>query len=271
MELSVLEMTAIAVIILFSGVVQSAIGFGYALVAMALLPFFLGVKPANLIVSYSAFAPIALAAWAYRKEMVRESILLAVTSALLALPLGIAVLVYVDDDLLVRFTGLIILAMAIDGLVRKATVSTETTTSNLWTILAGAASGFLAGAVTIGGPPIAIYAARQPWSPRKTKAFLTTFLLVVTTIKLFGLMATDLVGREILFLSAFVIPFGFLGGQIGVRVGEKINPRLFRYLILSMLAVTSSLMIIRGAPDGEKSAPEKTTTTLQKTGIRGVA
>ena len=258
MEFSVSVMMAIALIILFSGMVQSAIGFGYALVAMALLPFFLEVKPANLIVSYSAFAPIALAAWVYRKEMARESILLALTSALLALPLGIAVLVYVDDDLLVRLTGCIILAMAIDGLVRKTTVSAESPTSNLWTVIAGAASGFLAGAVTIGGPPIAIYTARQPWSPKKMKAFLTTFLLVVTTIKLFGLMTTNLVNREILFVSALVIPFAFLGGQIGVWISDKINPRLFRYLILGMLSVSSTLMIIRGAPDIEPTGIENT-------------
>ncbi|MCG6156225.1 sulfite exporter TauE/SafE family protein [Rubinisphaera margarita] len=234
-------------VVVVSGFVQSALGFGYALVAMSVLPALTGVKDANLIVSFSAFAPLAIAAWSYRRHLVPESLLLAIGASLAALPIGLAVLVLSIDDILVRLTGIVILLMAIDGLTRRSTTQEQGPASKLWTCIAGAVSGFLAGAVTIGGPPIAIYAARRPWPPNQMKAFLTTFLLITSVVKLCALATTGLVNKQVLLLSAVAIPIAYVGGELGVRGTKHINAKLFRILTLIVLSIIATLMITRGA------------------------
>ena len=59
----------LAVVIVGSGFVQSSMGFGYAVVALAILPFFVDVRLANIVVSLSILVPLTSAVWTYRRGL----------------------------------------------------------------------------------------------------------------------------------------------------------------------------------------------------------
>ena len=58
---------AIAVIALGAGFVHSAIGFGFGIVAIALLPLVIDVRSSHVMLSLASVPMISMAAWTYRE------------------------------------------------------------------------------------------------------------------------------------------------------------------------------------------------------------
>ena len=255
----------VALVITGSGFVQGAMGFGYAIVALAVLPFYLNVRLANLVVSLSAVAPLVLAMWSYRRGLDRRLLAICLSGAVVGLPLGLVVFMAVEAHWLLRGTGLAILIFAIQGL-RTQPNEVVGTASRWGSALAGVTSGFLSGSVGIGGPPVAVYAAGQSWSPERFKAFVLSFSLVLVLMKAVGLAATGLLGSDVLWLSVVAAPFGFLGTWLGVRASKNINAVRFRQIAMAMLVLISLDMILREKPSLPATSlrPAITSTTSDR-------
>ena len=249
MDLAPLLILTFILIILFSSLVQSSMGFGFAMVSMTILPLMVGIRDANVIVSIASLIPSAYAAWVYRKGLDSNSFVSSTIAAVFTLPLGLLALTMVSADLLTRATGLAILFIAVEGLFHRNGEPKEIKNIRLWSVIAGACSGILSGALSIGGPPIVAFATRQSWNPKQFKAFVALFLLIVTATKVVGMTAVGLVNTQVLWLSLISIPFCFVGGKLGVWVSDKIDPKTFRIIVLCMLAMISLGMIVRGSPE----------------------
>lgn len=247
-------LAAIAAIITLSSFVQSSMGFGYAIVSLAVLPFVLDVRDANVVVSLSMIVPLLFAVWAYREGIDWRTMVCCLAGSALGLPLGLLIFSTIDADVLVRGTGVAILILAIDGLRPRREADVPRQASRLWSACAGCASGLLAGSVGMGGPPVAAYAARQPWSPNQFKAFLISFSLALSVLKALGLTATGWTTGSALFYTAAAAPFGFLGCQLGIVASRNINARRFRQITMTVLVMLSLGMIVRGQP-GDADTP----------------
>ncbi len=248
MEMTAQLWLAFAFAIFISSLVQSAMGFGYALVALSALSFSFGVKDANLIVSFSAFVPIAFAAWMNRQELDRKLFVICVLFSAMLLPVGLYVFHAISADWLTRGTGLIIFILAVDGLREQKDQQGSMVWNRIWAAVAGAASGFMTGAVTIGGPPVILFAAKQDWSAKQFKAFVTLFLLMLTLLKGAGIVLASLLTKQIAILAVASIPFGLLGGWLGDRLTRHIDPDQFRKIALILLVGMSLVMVVRGSP-----------------------
>lgn len=249
MELAPLMIFTFVLVITFSSLVQSSLGFGFAMVAMSVLPLLVGIRDANVIVSIASLTPSAYAAWIYRKHLDSQSFISSTAAAICTLPLGLWALKMVSADLLTRSTGLAILFIAVEGLVQRTSEPKEIKQARIWSVIAGAGSGILSGALSIGGPPIVAFATRQSWTPKQFKAFVTLFLLIVTATKVAGMTAIGLLNPQILWLCLISIPFCYAGGKLGVWIADKIDPKTFRIVVLCVLAMISFRMIVQGSPD----------------------
>jgi uncharacterized membrane protein YfcA len=251
-------LAAVAVVITISGFVQSSMGFGYAVVALAVLPLVLGVREANIVVSLSMIFPLTLAIWAYREGIDWRTMAFCLAGSAFGLPLGLWIFSTIDPNWLIRATGVVILLLSLDGL-RRREAHDEKPVSRRWSALAGCASGVLSGSVGMGGPPVAAYAARQPWQPNQIKAFLISFSLVLSVMKAAGLVVTGWTdNRTVLLYTAAAIPFGFAGSQVGIIASRNINARRFRQITMAALVVLSLGMIIRGQPGDHQSSQTPT-------------
>jgi len=206
---------------------------------------------ANIVISLSILAPLAFGTWTYRNMLDRRMLLFCMAGAAVGLPIGLAV--YVDVTWLMQGTGAAILLMAVHGLATGQGQVTSTN-SRLWSIAAGATSGFLSGAVGIGGPPIAAYAVRQHWSPSRFRAFVISFSMTLALLKAVSLAATGLIEGTVLLLAVIAVPFGYLGSRLGVIVSQKFNTVQFRRMTLALLAFVSIGLIVRGSPSQQLSS-----------------
>ncbi len=245
----------VAIAVFAAGFVQSAMGFGFAVTALAVMSFFVDIHQANLIVSISSIAPMAFAFFHYRQNVEWIDLIGALAGAALALPLGLVVFKILPGDYLVRGTGVIILLLTLDGLRQRGDPSpVRTRATTMWSCAAGAVSGFLSGAVSIGGPPVAAYVVRQPWSPARMKGFLVGFMIALALYKVAGLVVARLLTWEDVVLPSLIVaPISCVGTWIGVLASRRLNARRFRQIALIMLALISVNMIVRGNPNHAKA------------------
>ena len=238
----------IPLVIFLAATVQGTIGFGFAIVSLSIFSYFIDIREANVIVALSVLAPLVAAIWMYRGELKLTALTICLVGAMLGLPFGLYVFSTVDETLLIRGTGIIILALAVEGLwsMRSASeVATEERLSWLWTSIAGIASGLLTGAVGMGGPPVAAFASRQAWSPRQIKAFLLAFTFVSATMRAGGLAVTGWINLPVLQYSLLAIPFALLGLLVGLKVSHNVDAKVFRGLTMGALLLLSLGMVFR--------------------------
>lgn len=251
----VISIVAIAAIAFLAGFVHSAIGFGFGIVAISLIPFVIDARSAHVVVSVSSVPMLMMAAWSYREGIERKSLIQALLGAALFLPLGLYVFEVVSLDWLVRGTGLGILGMVLMSL-RNQRSPTSAGTSPGACFVAGAVAGFLAGAVSIAGPPIAAFALKQDWSQARFKAFVTQCLLVIAIYKAGLLAIRGYVSGGAVEQTVVTAIFSIVGVQLGVVASRRISAARFKVLVAVALIFVSVLMMVRGQAETRESNPE---------------
>lgn len=253
----------VALILFVAGFVHSAIGFGMGIVALSLLPLVIDPKVAHIMLALCSIPMLLMASWEYRKGIDWESIWPALVGASISIPLGLYLFKVMSLDFLVRSTGVAILAMVLLSLKNKRMNNParqfddsvdlgETTRVDhqvRWSsFIAGSISGFLGGAVSIGGPPLATFGLSQGWKPERFKAFLTQCLLVMSTYKVLGLFTTSMVTQESLIHFVWATPFAIGGIHSGAKVSGKLNADKFQIMVAIVLIGISLMLIYRGQP-----------------------
>ncbi|QDU09729.1 Sulfite exporter TauE/SafE [Gimesia aquarii] len=246
-------------IVFIAALIQGIIGFGYAIVAMATLPLVINFREANLLVAFSIVLPVIWIFWNYRRHSNARILAGAIIGSLIGLPLGMLIFTLVKIDLLVRGTGLVILLITIDGFFKRtpAVMEEQQNPTSLWGTFAGFCSGFLAGTTSIAGPPIVIYAIRQPWTQDQYKGFIFGFFILISISRVIGLSLMGWATSEVLLTTCILIPVVILGMKLGTLLGPQINPVLFKRCLLSLLGVFSLYMLIIG------SSPRADSTELK--------
>jgi len=215
--------------------VQGSVGFGHNLVvapALALVDERFVPGPAIA----SAALLTALMALRDRRDVhlgeIRTALIGRIPATILA---AVTVAALPADGLAVLFAALVLLAVAITA------VGPELRPTRNRLLVAGALSGYMGTATSIGGPPLAVlYAAEHG---RRLRGTLAGFFLVGTGMSLTALALTGSYGRPELGLSALPLPgvvLGFLASQWGARWLDagRIRPAV---LAVSALAAASVL------------------------------
>lgn len=260
--MELLEQWEVLVAILGAGVlagfIQSAIGFGFGLVAIAILPLVIDGRLTHLLVSLSSVVVMAAAAYAYRRGTDLRLLGVTLLGAAIFVPVGLLLFDHLPADSLVRGTGAMVLLVAVRELaVRRAPDPDRHGGGSMLGFGAGAIAGFLAGAVTIAGPPIAAFAATQPWPQQKFKAFVIQFLLAVSLFKAVGLLVGGFVDGTVVLGAAVVLPGAIAGIWAGAHLTRRLSTRRFRMLVAAALVVIALILIVRGAPEEPETATER--------------
>ena len=257
-----LQFFALALIAVASGFVHSAIGFGFAIVALTFLPFVMDTRDAHVMLTLASVPMLSQVAWSYRSGTHWPSLRPALLGGAVMLPLGAYLFHVMPLDLLVRATGIAILAMVFVSLRNKRLVANKESTGT--SLIAGGIAGFLGGAVSIGGPPVATYALQQGWPAERFKAFLAQFLLALTVYRVFVLLIGHDVTTNALWKAAWITPFCMIGIQWGVVTSKKISADRFQQIVAVVLIGVACMLMYKGAPD-KKTAPQPAEVSPQST------
>ncbi|MEM1068351.1 MAG: sulfite exporter TauE/SafE family protein [Planctomycetota bacterium] len=243
-----IEFVSIGLIALAAGFVHSAIGFGFGIVAISLIPIVMDVRTAHVVVSISSVPMLMMAAWTYRRGVEKRSLVEALVGAAIFLPLGFYLFKTSSMSWLVRGTGFAIFLMVVWSL-RDRSRNANSSRSELprgTCFLAGGAGGFLAGAVSIAGPPIAAFALKQNWSQSQYKSFVAQCLIVIALYKSVFLAEGGFLVQDVFGRAAVAATLSVLGVSIGARATARIPAARFKWLVAIALLVVSLWMMWSG-------------------------
>jgi uncharacterized membrane protein YfcA len=238
----------IALIAFGAGFVHSAIGFGFGIVAVTLLPLVIEVKQSHVVISTASVPVLMMAAWAYRRGADPQALWKALAGAVIAMPIGLLAFQFMSPDWLIRGTGLAILVMVWMSFRNRsrAALNGETgKSSSAW--LAGGIGGFLAGAVSIAGPPVAAFALAQQWDQTRFKAFINQFLLAVSVYKVLGLAVSGYLDLDALLQAALLAPAAVIGIQVGVIASRRLTMTKFQRVVAIVLIAIAIYFVVRGS------------------------
>jgi uncharacterized protein len=114
-------------------------------------------------------------------------------------------------------------------------------------LTAGAVSGIATALVGMAGPPVVIYLLLTGITPRTARATLLAYFALCYAATLISHVATIGVPATTWLTAGILIPFAFLGGFAGRRLGDRLGSEAFNILAIALLATTGLYTIAAAA------------------------
>lgn len=230
------QVAAATAVIALGSFVQGSVGFGANLIAAPVLvlldPRFV---PGPAI---GAALPLALLMTRRDREGVHlGEVRLAVLARIPATVLAALTVASLSEDGLALVFGVLVLggvAMLASG------IHVPPTRRRL--IVAGALSGYMGTATSIGGPPMAmLYAGEQG---RRLRGTLAAFFLVGTFLSMAALAATGSFGTDELALTALLCPGVVAGYSVSGWGARRLDAGFTRHAVLAVSAVSAVSVLV---------------------------
>jgi hypothetical protein len=221
---------------------QSLTGFGSALVAVPLLSLYLDAKLAVVISTFLSTIVSTPLIFQVRRQLHIMKVMPLAIGGVVGVPVGVVILKLVDADVLKILVGaVVILASALLFLAPRLTFGGRNTLSGLVT---GALSGLLRASTSMAGPPVVLYTLSHENDIEEFRSTVLGVFLVTGIIALPGLIIADLVSRDAVIAALVALPGMAAGLLVGTRLRSRVQPALFRTLVLAVLVVTSIGVIV---------------------------
>lgn len=234
----------VAVILFAAAFLQSATGFGMALVLTALVPLLIPVRDAIAFVSVACFlATIFIMLANHSGLSFRHAGPLAV-GMIVGIPLGYFGLRNVDGTILVRCLGITLMLIALTEFLQAQF-------RDRWQLpersagAFGLVGGVITGAFNVGGPPIVVYAYSRPWSKTETVAILQTVFLSGSITRNALMFQNGEFTRELLQLVLYTFPAALLGVWLGKRTLDRIPQERLRKVVFGLIFVIGLNYLLR--------------------------
>ncbi len=232
--MTIQQFVFITIIVLGASIIQALFGFGFGLISVPLMIFFVDLPTAIVTATAVSTVSCAVQWWESRAVQAREMAQRLVLSALFGMPFGLWLLLNLDARLMKGILGVVVLIgvfLSIKGFDLQRLPKT-------FDYAMGVISGVLSTATSTNGPPLVFLLHARHFEPREFRAVLNrvfTFLnfLTVVIFTLAGKMTA-----EALQLALFSIPVMGLGVFVGTRLRAKINPDHFRNLVIGLLTLS---------------------------------
>lgn len=221
---------------------QSLTGFGSALVAVPLLSLYLDAKLAVVIsalISTVISLPLLVEV---RREVRLTNVAPLAIGGVVGVPLGILILKAVDAEALKIFVAVVvILASVLLFLAPQVTLGGRNALSSL---LTGVLSGLLRASTSMAGPPVVLYTISHEKEIEEFRSTVLGVFFVTGVLAVPGFIFADLISGDALKATAVALPGMALGLVVGARLRSRVEPKLFRTLVLAVLVITSIGMIV---------------------------
>jgi uncharacterized membrane protein YfcA len=233
-------------IICFIGsMVQGAVSFGYAIVVMSLLPLLMPVKTASVLTVISSLVIGGTVCWKWRESIDYRAIKIPLIVALAFIPLGVYLLSVLNDPVLKKILGAVIMLLS---LLSLAVVNREIRfrPDFITQFIVGAFSGLLDGLFNVGGPPMVFFLLAQIKDNITYKASLEfAFIILMTVTFLSHLLMGNLKAGLTLYIILSCLA-AVSGTFLGLKLFRKLKREQLRKLVYVMMLVLGMVLIRNG-------------------------
>ncbi|MBJ53746.1 MAG: permease [Gammaproteobacteria bacterium] len=233
----------IAIALVFVGAyVQTAVGFGLAVIAAPVL-FFVNPAYVPAPVTVCALVLSLINAWYFREGVSLSGLKAAVVGRVPGSLVGAGLLLWMDKNMLALWIGLSVLFA-----VAVSLSSLRWSPTNGRMVAAGFLSGFMGTSTSIGGPPMALLWQHQ--NVALIRANLAAFFVVSCLISLLVLAPVGHFGWSHIMLSLPLIPATIGGFWVARQTMGRLSPQVIRGGSLILCAISGLYAVISALVNG---------------------
>jgi hypothetical protein len=233
---------AVAAIVLLAAFTQGAIGFGFGLVAMGILPLVVDELVAIPMVAVYSLLVAGMIAWRERHFLSWRRLAPPLVGVLLGVPVGLLFLAQADPKYIRLALGVFLVLYCLWSLLVSLRAG-QRAVEDGWGYVAGLASGVLGGAFNTGGPPLVVYATLKNWDKDAATSTLQVLFAITSVIAIGGHIAADRMTEDVVRIILILLPVVGLGVWLGGRVYNRIDQATFRKGMLALLFVAGLVFI----------------------------
>ncbi len=243
-------MLLVGVAVFAGAAVQGMSGFGFGMVAMALLPLVIDVDQAVPLVAGVGITVSMNLAWRLRRQLDLRRALPLIAGGLIGTPVGIAFLQGADPRLVKAVLGAVILGYSTWALVHRDREIAERAPSLPLGVLAGFLGGLLGGAFNTGGPPAILYVTAMGWRKHAATSTLQAFFLMSGCFTVTGHALVGNFDAPVRALLWPMLPTAWLGILLGSLVYNRVPQQRFQRMVLGLLVLLGGNFLLRAAMSG---------------------
>jgi len=236
------QIVLILLIVFATSVVQSLVGFGFALLAVPLMIIVIDLQSAVIVSSIVGSLSNLLQCWQLRRDIDRVLAKRFLLATVLGAPIGLVLFIYANQSALKIVLGVSIL-FGVAVLSRGMELQHVSSWLD-W--LMGAISGVLLMATSTNGPPLVFVLQARKVAPTTFRATLNLVFLVSGA---FGLVMFGFAGEIVVDdvkLTAAAFPAMVIGISIGTVLRKFAPQEIFKKLVLVLLTVGGVSSIVGG-------------------------
>ena len=230
-----MELVEILTVLAFVGLMQGLTGFGFGIVAMALLPLWMDFKLAAATVA-AINVPVCFGTlWSNRQHFVWRDAAGLIAGVVVGAPIGVQLLSWGTSETLLRCLGGVMCFFAvIDPVMQRLRLGPI---PRWCAVPLGFLSGVFGGAFNIGGPPAVAYVYSQPWSKQQVIVVLQAMFCVSAVLRVTLLGRVGLLGTNVLFVFGSSLLPVFCGLWLGGRLLHRVRQSQLKTGVLLLVFV----------------------------------
>jgi hypothetical protein len=229
-----LETVAVLAVVLAASLVQTLLGFGFALVAVPLLMGVIGVRDTVILVPLTSIVNTALVAGSAWRTIAWPRVGRMLLGCVVGLPCGLAALLWASEATLRGAVGLVTVLLTA-ALAAGVRLGPATRARDLGVGFAVGALGTSAG---MNGPPAVLYLQGLGIPPAAFRAELAVLFTVTSALAILTFAAGGVLGARTMWLALAGLPAVVVGNRLGTHLFGRIDAVRFRRLVLAVLVVT---------------------------------
>jgi uncharacterized membrane protein YfcA len=238
-----MEIAILATLTVIASFIAGVSGFGFAVFLMSFFPILLGVKDANVLVSLAGIGITFYLFVPLRKRVKWWVVARVLAGMAIGIPVGVWILVRVDERYLAIGLGVFILLYVLYDLLLRHRIKNRVPL--FFGYLAGFVGGAFAGAITAGGPPIVAFFSSLEYDKETTKANVLAYITVASLYKVVFLLYYRLITGQMLVYTALLLVPSFAGMLAGKAVFDRISNVMFRRVVLGILFGAAVIIILK--------------------------
>ncbi len=214
--------------------VQGIAGFGMALLSVPILLHFLPQTTVTPCLAVTCTVMNAFFMWNLRHSISWKLIVPVLLGAAAGVLPGVKLLQYVPAGPFKAGVGVVI---TLSGLLLWRGVTCPLH-SPVLQLAVGAVAGVMSGALSVSGPPVAVFFTAGSVHKDVFRASLAMFFLALNLFTLGALTAEGLLTPQLLRFSAGLMPAMLAGSLVGLKLAGRVSEKTFRGFVMTMIILS---------------------------------
>lgn len=240
------EVALLVVAALLVGFAKTAVG-GLASISVAIFASVMPARESTAAILLLLVTGDLVAVWHYRANADWALLRRLIPMVLPGLALGALFLAVVDDDVLRRSIGVLLLVLAAVQLALrwKSPDTTQVGRSRAAALGTGLASGFTTMTANAAGPVMTLYLVAQGVEKRRFLGTSALFFFGVNLCKIPFSAGLGLFSTATLQRTALLVPFVLLGAWAGLHGARRLSQARFDQAVLAATVVSAVALVVR--------------------------